>query len=231
LSERIATLEHVIAEGQSTAKVAGARAWRFALAVLVVGVAISGAVVWQMQRQVQMAADRADAAQRQAKIATDSASRELATVRENAARQMAEARDAALKARMISDVFAAPDVVRYSLFGGNATGRYSAQLLWSRSRGLVLSGAGLPPPDTGSTYQLWLSTPGGPVSAGSFTPDSSGRITFASEPPAAATRPVISAFVTVEPTGGREAPTGLTLLARVQAATPPASSPADESPR
>ena len=41
---------------------------------------------------------------------------------------------------MTSDVLAAPDLVRFNLTGGEGAARVSAQLLWSRSRGVVFTG-------------------------------------------------------------------------------------------
>jgi anti-sigma-K factor RskA len=78
----------------------------------------------------------------------------------------------------------------------------------------VFSGSRIPPPPEGSTYQIWLATSGEPVSAGVFVPDASGRITIATDSPPTVPRPVIDVRVTIEPDGGRQAPSGETLLAR-----------------
>ena len=79
-------------------------------------------------------------------------------------------------AMLKAGVRAAPDLVRYNLIGGDAAIASSAQLLWSRSRGFVFSGSRVPPLPAGSIYQVWLVTTGAPVSAGIFSPDSSGRV-------------------------------------------------------
>jgi hypothetical protein len=221
LSDRVHSLEQAISDGQTSIRENSEltmRSWRIALAVVLLGLLAGAGVLWRMQQQVTVSAARAAEAEQQARLATDAANEQVTTARADAAQQIAQARDAAEKARIVSEVVAAPDTVRYALFGGDGAERLSAQLLWSRSRGLVFSGSRLPTPSQGSTYQLWLSTAAGPVSAGAFTPDATGRATVASDPPASVAR-VVGAFVTVEPTGGGAKPSGTTLLARIQ---PPA---------
>jgi hypothetical protein len=226
LSDRIDSLEQAVTDGRTEIRAAaeqsdrGGRNWRLGLLVLTLGVVGVIAFVWQLERQVGAAAARATETAHQAQIATDAANRQLSAERENAARQLAAARGTALKAQTIGDVLAAPDLVRYNLVGGNGAARFAAQALWSRSRGFVFSGSRLPPPPAGSTYQLWLSTSGAPVSAGVFVPDASGRVTLATDSPPRVLRPVLSVIVTVEPNGGRETPSGVTLLARAPAPPP-----------
>ena len=65
----------------------------------------------------------------------------------------------------MSDILAAPDLVRFNLTGSGDAARVSAQALWSRSRGFVFSGSRLPRPPAGSAYQIWLTGTGRPVSA------------------------------------------------------------------
>jgi anti-sigma-K factor RskA len=86
--------------------------------------------------------------------------------------------------------------------------------LWSRTRGLVLSGSRLPAAPPESTYQLWLVTDTQSVGAGLFVPDDAGRATLVVDAPPRVPGPVVGAAVTVEPSGGRSTPTGRTLLAR-----------------
>ena len=90
---------------------------------------------------------------------------------------------------------------------------------WSPSRGFVFSGSGVPPAAAGSTYKVWLLTRAGVVGAGIFEPDAAGTTTVAALPPALP-RPVIGAFVTLEPKAGSETPSGTALLARAPAAPP-----------
>lgn len=221
LVDRIETLERTITEGQQETAESrfGSAAWA-AVVLLAVGLAGAGYFVTRLQGQMDAATARMAAAQQTAEAATQAANRQITAAREDAASQIAEARETALKAQTISDVLAAPDLVRYNLVG-RQEGRdvpapYSAQALWSRSRGLVFSGSRLPPPPVDSTYQIWLLTATDPVSAGTFVPDASGRFTMATTTLAKAPPPLAGISVTVERTGGSDRPTGVTLLARAE---------------
>jgi len=220
LSDRLSSLEKALTDAQNEIRAATERSdhgrpgWRTALIALALVAAGAAALVWQLQRQLGTSAARVVQAERQARIAADAADRQQTSAREEASRQIAAARDTAIKAQLVSDVLAAPDTVRYILTGANPAARVFAQVLWSRSRGFVFSGSRIPPPPEGATYQIWLTTSGEPVSAGVFVPDASGRITIATDSPPAVPRPVIDVKVTIEPDGGRQAPSGDTLLAR-----------------
>jgi hypothetical protein len=96
----------------------------------------------------------------------------------------------------------------------------TGQVLWSRSRGFVFSASGLTPPAADTTYQVWLLIRGGAVSAGTFVPDASGRVTLTTN--LDVPRPVIGAIVTTERKGGAETPVGDLILARLPAAPAPA---------
>ena len=183
---------------------------------------ISGAIVlallvFLVARSIEARLDNASArvasAERQVTATTKLANQEVAAARQNADRQIADARQAAQRAETVANVLAAPDLVRFNLTSVGE-GASSAQLLWSRTRGFVLSGSRLPmlPPE--STYQLWLVTSAQPIGAGVFGPDSAGRATLAVDTPPKIPGPVIGASVTIEPVGGAPAPTGRTLLAR-----------------
>jgi len=138
----------------------------------------------------------------------------MAATRADAEKQIGEARVAALNAQIVSNVLAAPDLVRLNLVGPDHTSRASAQVLWSRTRGLVLSGSHLPAAPPESTYQLWLVTDTQSVGAGVFVPDEAGRATLVVDAPPRVPGTVVGAAVTVEPSGGRPTPSGRTLLAR-----------------
>src|SRR5262249_10314101 len=119
------------------------------------------------------------------------------------------------RAETIGAILTAPDLVRFNLASSASAARSSAQVLWSRTRGLVLSASRLPtaPPET--TYQLWLLTNTQPVNVGIFVPDASGRASLVTPVPPRVPSPVIGAEVTVEPSGGRQTPSGPTLLVRL----------------
>jgi Anti-sigma-K factor rskA, C-terminal len=222
LSERIDTLEHALADGQSELHQAAerinraGRRWWIAVILVAIGVGLTGVLLTRLQRQVNLSAARAAEAEHQAQAAAQAANQRIGAARDDAARQIAEARGAALKAQTMSDVLAAPDLVRFNLVGGNETAKFGAQVLWSRSRGLVFSASRLPPPPKGSTYQIWLVTSAEPVSVGLFNPDAAGRFSLATDAPPRVPRPISGVVVTVESAGGRELPSGPTLLARAQ---------------
>jgi hypothetical protein len=190
------------------------RAWYLAGAVAVaVAILVFGLV--RIETRLNDARARAAAAERQAEAVTQLSNREAVVAREEANRQIAEARQSAQRAETIGAILTAPDLVRINLTGGAALERSSAQLLWSRTRGLVLSASRLPATPPEATYQLWLKTTAEPVSAGLFVPDATGRATLVSDVPPKVVGPVVGAEVTVEPRGGRSAPSGPTLLFRL----------------
>lgn len=219
-SNRYESFGRTVNRGQEQARRTKAgglsRNWRAALAVPALGVLGAIALVvwlqWRLDARLDEAAARVTSAERQAATANQ----QLADTREEADRKLAEARETAARTQVMTDVLAAPDLIRFTLGGGPAAPQAYAQVLWSRSRGLVFSGARLPAPKSGTTYQLWLITSGAPVSAGLLVPDSAGRATLATDTPPAIPRPVRSAVVTLEPSGGRPRPTGDTVLARAQ---------------
>jgi anti-sigma-K factor RskA len=222
VAERLEMLERALSDGQGGNREAAAhgqavsRIWRVAIVFLAIGVVGAGILVSRLQSQVDAATARVSQAEQQAQAATRTATQQIAEAREEAAHQIAEARDAAVRAQTISDVLAAPDLVRYNLVGGDETASFSAQALFSRSRGLVFSGSRLPAPPQESTYQIWLLSSGDPVSVGTFVPDASGRFSMATITPPRVQSPVAGVSVTLERAGGRERPTGRIVLARPQ---------------
>jgi hypothetical protein len=170
--------------------------WRLAVGICMTVVLVAAALGWRMQRQVQIGAERLQ------KVELDSAQRvELAeqntvAVREEAARDIAAAREMATRAQRIGNVLAAPDLVRFNLFAANAPSA-SGQVLWSRSNGLVFSGAGIAQALPNRRHQLWLLTRATPVAAGTLTVAPDGTVTTVLPPPSV-TRAVIGVMVTVE---------------------------------
>jgi hypothetical protein len=158
------------------------------------------------------ASARVAAAERHVITTTEEASREVVAARQDADRQIVEARQLAQRAETVGVILTAPDLIRFNLT--SETNGSSAQLLWSRTRGLVLSGSRLPAAPPESTYQLWLVTNTQSVGAGVFVPDDAGRATLVVDAPPRVPGPVVGAAVTIEPSGGRATPSGRTLLAR-----------------
>jgi anti-sigma-K factor RskA len=224
LAGRVESLEQALTVGrEEVARAADRserqrRSWYVAYAILALGVVGAGALAFGLQRRVDTklneAAARATAAERQAEAAAQAANQRVAATREDADRKIAEAGQTARNAQTVSDVLAAPDLVRFNVSSGATTPRAYAQMLWSRSRGLVFSGSRVPAAPAGTTYQAWLLTSAEPVSAGLFVPDAAGRVMLVAEDPPKVPRPVTGVAVTLEPAGGRAAPSGPTLMAR-----------------
>jgi anti-sigma-K factor RskA len=104
-------------------------------------------------------------------------------------------------------VLTAPDVRMIALAGQAAAPSASARAYWSRSRGLVMTGANLPPLPAGRTYQLWFVRAQTPVSAGLLQPDANGQLRAVLNTPPDLPDPDVLA-VTQEPAGGLTAPSG-----------------------
>jgi anti-sigma-K factor RskA len=194
--------------------------WFAAVATLAVAVAVVAGLAWSFYRQATVAAEHASEAQQRAQQIASAADERIEAARQAAAAQMTLAHDAASKAQVTGDVLAASDLVRYNLVGGDPAARTLAQLLWSRSRGLVFSASRMPPPPQGFVYQLWLLTAGAPIGVGTVAPDASGRVTLATDSPPDAPRPIVGVRVTIEPAPGRPAPSGPVALAPVVLAPP-----------
>jgi anti-sigma-K factor RskA len=218
LLERLETLERSVNANEAESGRSIGTVWRVAVVLLALSIGVAGVLVSRLQNQVDAATARVSQAEQQAQAATKSATDQIAAAREDASRQIALAREAAEKAQTISDVLAAPDLVRYNLVGGDATGTFSAQALYSRSRGLVFSESRLPPLPKDSTYQIWLVSSGGPVSIGTFVPDTNGRYSMTTTTLPRIQLPVTSVLVTLERAGGNGAPTGRVMLTRPQPA-------------
>ena len=191
------------------------RGWRVlysvaGLVVLLTGLALFG--LWMQRRvdaRLEEAALQVAAAERQ-RDAT------VAAAREQAAQDVADARQSAAQAQIVGNVLAAPDLVRYWLVGADGDSRRYAQVMFSRSRGMVFSATRLEQPGDGQTYQLWLLTQGGPVNAGLIAPDEAGRVTFATDVPLTVSSRLTGALVTLEPEGGQAAPSGAPVLVRAE---------------
>jgi hypothetical protein len=226
LTSRIDTLERSLSERESSIKDTTERSWRSLRLALSAGallLLIGAMVAARLNGEVRTATQRAEKAEQAQAAATVEAKKQIDEVSRNAAVQIAEASKRAVQAQLVSDVLAAPDLVRYNLSGRRALTGLAALVSWSPTRGVVFSGSLLPPAPAGSTYQLWLVTRAGATSAGTFMPDQSGAATLAAAVPSAL-RPVVGAIVTVEPEGGRTAPVGAVVFARPPM-PPPAETP------
>ena len=193
----------------------GRRLYVAAAAAVAAFLLIFVGVRW-IEGRLNEASDRVAAAERQVISTTEIANREVTAARQDADRQIIEARQLAQRAETVGQILTAPDLIRFNLTSVETDGS-SAQLLWSRTRGLVLSGSRLPAAPPKSTYQLWLVTSTQSVGAGVFVPDDTGQATLVVDAPPRVPGRVVGAAVTIEPSGGRSAPSGRTLLARFPA--------------
>jgi hypothetical protein len=220
LAARVESLERVV--GNAAAEPAlPPGGWRPRYAIIGLIAVLAGIAffsVW-IQRRVDArlsdAAARVSAAERQRDATTELTNTRLAATREAAAKEVAAARQTAAQAQIVGNVLAAPDLIRYSLTEVGDHARATAQVLFSRSRGIVFSASRLQPAGDAKTYQLWLLTRGGPVSAGLITPDAAGRVTLMTDVPPGADRPVVGALVTLEAAGGGSQPSADRVLIRV----------------
>jgi hypothetical protein len=234
LAERMASLERDLTSEREEVRETVTRAerlqrnWRLgliglgslALVVVLLGSWQTRNVNWRLDE----AASRVAVAERLAQTASDAANRQMAATRADAERQIADAREEAARAEVVSTVLAAPDLVRFGLTGVPPEDRAYAQVLWSRSRGLVLSASGLSAAPAGMTYQVWLVTsasPAGdgtnptPARVGPLVPDATGSATLATSTLTRPPHPVTGVVVTLE-SGEPAAPSGSTVLARAQ---------------
>jgi hypothetical protein len=213
LAARVESLERAV--GSAADAAAQPRGgWRPLYLVIGLLVALAGAALFGLWTQ-----RRVDARLNDAALRISAAERErdatTAATREEAAKEVAEARQSAAQAQIVANVLAAPDLVRYWLVAADASSRAYAQVLFSRSRGMVFSASRLPSPGDGKTYQLWLLTRGGPVSAGLITPDAAGRVTLSTDVPLNVPSRLTGALLTLEAAGGGQQPLGERVLIRV----------------
>ena len=183
------------------------RTWRIAIGSLGLAILVAAIVGIVAQRNMNArlddAAARVAAAERQAQAAATAANQRIAATRADAERQIAQARQTALEAGIVGSALAAPDLVRFSLVGTDRASRAYAQVLWSRSRGLVLSASLLPALADGTTLSdlaaLGIRTRKRRHRDARLR---SGRASFAVENPANLPRAVNGVSVTIDPAPG-----------------------------
>ena len=194
LEQRVDSLERTVERVADTPPPARGPRWLSGAVIVLLGLASFALLGTWLQRRIDgrlaAAAEQVASAERQRDAA-------VAATRQEAAQQVSDARRTAAQAQIVGTVMAAPDLVRYWL-GGLGESRAYAQVLISRSRGLVFSASRLAQPAAGQTYQLWLLTSGGPVHAGMVTPDEQGRVTLATDAPPSLPGRLMGAVVTRE---------------------------------
>lgn len=165
--------------------------WLSAAALFIISAGL-GTYSWSLEQQIAGLRDRLSDA-----IARLDRSEQQVTVAARAA--------ASAEGRLA--VLLAPDMLQVNLQGQPAAPRASGRAYWSRSRGLVLTAANLPPLPQGRIYQVWMVTATAPMSAGLIAPDSSGAVAQTFQTPADIPTPAAIAL-TIEPEGGLPAPSG-----------------------
>lgn len=163
-------------------------AWFAAAAVLVAVVA--SALAWQFRSESTAL-----------RSALSSGEQRVARLEE----QVRLLRTEASTAEQTGAVLTAADLRRIELAGQAPAPNAAGRVFWSPTHGLVFAATNLPPLPPGRVYQLWI-VADAPISAGIARQLGSGfNVTTPTSTPA----PTPKAFaVTIEPEGGRPAPTG-----------------------
>jgi anti-sigma-K factor RskA len=126
--------------------------------------------------------------------------------------QLVQLRAASDTATQVRRILAAGDLRRVDLAGTKAAPAVSGRAFWSRTQGLVVAFANLPPTEAGRVYQLWVIPPGGdPIGAGLLDLKSDGRALALAR--AGTSDRVATVAITLEPAGGSAVPTLSNMIA------------------
>ena len=184
LLRRIATAPPVIHPDRSRSRRRGPALWVASLAAAAALLLYLGLQVGALRRQLAGLAE------------------EAATLRAETARQ-----------RGLLALLGAPGTQAVALEGRSPSPAARGRIWWNGDRraGFFLA-SGLPALPAGMTYQLWVISEGRPTSAGTFAVDPRGEGWLRVEPLPGVIRAEVFA-VTLEPAGGRPAPSGEMYLA------------------
>lgn len=178
-----------------------------AAALLILGVA--GYLL--MTRSVREASGRAATAEREAADVRREANERIASVERKLAQVSDDMLTRAAHAERMASILAARDARRMPMRGyGKARGA-SGEALWNSSRGLVITGSGLPVLSDREVYQVWFVSATGSVSLGVLTPDRSGHLTGVFDLPG--TLSPTGFMITREVAGGAKRPSAAVVLA------------------
>src|SRR5918995_1464765 len=147
-------------------------------------------------------ADQAAVIDRSVRQAQEQVQSESASMRRELSKRSDEVEAIVRSTQRAVSVLAARDVERFPLLGRRAASAASGQALWSRSRGLLLEAAHVPPPPSGEMHQVWLVTTRGSISLGFIVPDVQGHVSSIFETPPELPGAVLGVIVTAEPAGG-----------------------------
>jgi anti-sigma-K factor RskA len=172
----------------------GRATWQWlAIAATIVATIMTGATVYYRSETARLRAAGAQSAQR-----IESLEQQVAALRTNAE-----------TAAQTTTVLTAADLARIDLSGQAAAPGAAGRVFWSPTSGLVFAATNLPELPPGRVYQLWV-VADQPISAGIAEPSSRGGFSVVTSP-SVTSRPKAFAL-TIEPTGGRPAPTGAMFL-------------------
>jgi anti-sigma-K factor RskA len=173
-------------------------AW-LAVAAAVVAV-VMGVAAWQFRQEAQVLRSDVQAA----------AARAAALEQ-----QVQQLRADAATASRTGAILSAQDLARIELAGQEPAPAAAGRVFWSPTFGLVFAATNLPALPPGRVYQLWI-VADKPISAGIARPTGDGGfnvVAGATGATGAAGAAVAKAFaLTIEPEGGRPAPTGAMFL-------------------
>jgi hypothetical protein len=186
--------------------------WAAAVVILALAVVTAAIFGWRLQSQITAADERLRISDLTMQTVLEDNARQRDELQE-AARQEAEAaRQMANRAQRVAEVLAAADLIRFPLSGAaGATG----QALFSRSRGLVVSGSRLPP--ASGVLQGWLLTRTVAVNMGPLGAQPDGTVTLV-QPVPTIPRAVVGVMVTDEAAAGSDTPSGPVVLTSVRSA-------------
>jgi hypothetical protein len=212
-TERFAELTRIVRDLEASAAAQERRHRRSlrllvanAIALLLV-VGLGGWWMLSLRRDLSEATAQLAQAERQSADAAAAASASLAAVKADAAGAAERARQARTSVDNVAAILGAPDLVRYAVPAAGDS-RASAQLLWSRTRGVVLSALGLAPLPAGASYHLWLLADTGAVSAGQVVADPAGRATLVLGTAPRVPAPVTGGAITIEAEPAASVPSG-----------------------
>jgi hypothetical protein len=183
-----------------------------AMALVALGV-YTAFLHWRLGSAADEARTRAIAAEQQAAQAGQIAERERRATDEAVKRATSDALASASKTERIANLLTANDLRRFLLAGQAAAPTASGQVLWSRSRGLVITASRVPPVPSDRVTQVWLVTTRGMLNLGTVAPDDQGRMNAVLDLPSDLPGTVLGVMVTLERAAGAPTPSGPIILA------------------
>ena len=170
------------------------RRFLFKMSAMILLVA-AGGLGWYASQQVNFARsleENLDAANQRAILAETQTDAALQLLRESSQQ---------------ADLFSSDNLIPMQLTAQPAAPTAHGRVFWSDTTGIALTVTGLPPAPAGRAYHLWFVPVDTPVSGGSLTLDSTGRVMTNIKAPDEVVAPVPVA-ITLEPEGDMINPTG-----------------------